>query len=66
MSTNSAFSFIATSSSGRIALLTVRCCQPAASARFEKTVTKPLSSSITASRMVCCGFKWRRWVSGKE
>ena len=57
MSSSRAFNFIATSSSGGIALLSTRCCQPAASVRFDSTVTKPLSSSITASLMVCCGFK---------
>jgi hypothetical protein len=65
MSSSSALSFIATSSSGGIALLSTRCCQPAVSVRFESTVTKPLSSSITASRMVCCGFKWTALVSGE-
>src|SRR6476660_3404844 len=59
MSSSRAFSFIATSSSGGIALRSTRCCHPADSVRFDSTVTKPLSSSITASLMVCCAFKWR-------
>src|SRR4051812_27786018 len=54
---SSALSFIATSSSGGIALATWRCCQPAASVRLVRTVRKPLSSSMTASRIVCCAFK---------
>src|SRR3954452_18540259 len=67
MSSSSAFSFIATSSSGAIALPSTRCCQPAASVRLESTVTKPLSSSMTASRVLCCEVKTVAIVcSGKD
>ncbi len=52
MSMTTAFSFIATSCSGGTSLASWRCCQPAASARFASTVTKPLSLSIDASLMV--------------
>ena len=51
------------SARGGTALASWRCCQPVASMRFASTVTKPLSSSITASLMVCCWFKSSRFYA---
>ena len=43
-----------------------RSCQPAASARLESTVTKPLSSSMTASRWSAVGSRRTAIVCSRE